>query len=1195
MSDNSNLKFEAKPHEFTCMTWNIEGFIRSKHSLKTFVDQTKPDLILLSEPMLFQCDLQQNALLFEDYSAALSSEDLYDTEIPYRKRRAYGGTMFLWKSAFDPYVTQIPFSSPSILSILFSPPEVQPSIHIAVYLPTAGRDKEFVEEVSGLHHHLAEITVKYLNIPVFLRGDFNVNPKDKMRCSVVQSLMNEFKLISTPINHTTYHHFTGEGSSDSQLDILMHTVGSDEVLVKLYCKLDEPEIISHHDLIISKFIAPLSDSETTDAADVDAPRIPNKRVIIKWSDEGIMSYSLCVNAILSRLRNSWLDSTSEASISVLLQSTNAIMNYCAMSTNKHIDTSIQRKFQSSQKPRSILSSKNRVRRTYMRLKKTAITSQHYLELRDVHRRALKEHKRCIRLNQRQEERKRDSLLENINSSNSSLAYRKLKHLRSTHVRKISRLQVGSKTFSIERVPDGIFSSIHDLKMEPEIQQSNGQDFPDFNEEYRLILDICQSGRELPEISMEKSNDILCSLKKHVNDFYSITSLHYLNAGHAGLEHFFFILRSIIRNINLSRLDELNTIFACVLYKGHGKSREEARSYRTISTCPLIAKALDLYVRDLCLNEWNNVQAPSQFQGPHMSHDLASLLLTETVNFSLNVSKKPVFALFLDARSAFDRVLNKILIRNMYLAGTNDHRLIYMNNRLSNRKTFLEFDKQVMGPINDMRGLEQGGCYSSEAYKLYNNEQACAAQHSNLGVNLYDECISCISLADDTVLLSTSLLNLILLLRLTLVYCSKYDVELVPDKTNLIVFSNKINDVELDYMKHSLPVILNHQQIFFSEEAVHLGVMRSASVSNMPHILSRLSAHRRTLFSVLPAGTARRHNANPAAGLKIESIYALPVLLSGLSTLVLKKAELDIVWRHYKNSLKRIMKLPEDCSDCAIFFLAGSLPSTAFLHLRILSLFGMICHLPGNLLHRIGLSALTLARPSAKSWFVMVRNLCIQYDLPHPLILLEYPISSLQFKSMCKLKVREYWHKFLSDRSRNLALPYLKVDFLTLTRPHPIWTSVDPGNSYQVKGAVIQATFLSGRYRTERLKRHWSQSNPNGFCIMDSCNNLKLYDTIEHVLLQCPGLTDERRRLESFTYQYIKQQPLVQEIVLSYLFSDNIYDRCQFLLNCSVLPLVIRATQDHGYDIHHHCFRISRTWCRSLHLARLKKLGRFVSC
>ena len=131
------------------MTCNIEGFTRSKHSLKTFVDQTKPDLILLSEPMLFQCDFQQNALLFNDYSAAHSSADLYDTEIPYRKRPAYGGTMFLLKSALDPYVTQIPFSSSSILSILLSSPEVQPSIHIAVYLPTAGGDREFVEEVPG--------------------------------------------------------------------------------------------------------------------------------------------------------------------------------------------------------------------------------------------------------------------------------------------------------------------------------------------------------------------------------------------------------------------------------------------------------------------------------------------------------------------------------------------------------------------------------------------------------------------------------------------------------------------------------------------------------------------------------------------------------------------------------------------------------------------------------------------------------------------------------------------------------------------------------------------------------------------------------------------------------------------------------------------------------------------------------------
>ena len=110
----------------------------------------------------------------------------------------------------------------------------------------------------------------------------------------------------------------------------------------------------------------------------------------------------------------------------------------------------------------------------------------------------------------------------------------------------------------------------------------------------------------------------------------------------------------------------------------------------------------------------------------MSHELAALLLTETLQHSLNVSKLPVFALFLDAKSAFDRVLKDVLVRNMFLAGTTDQRLIYLDQRLGNRHTYCEFDRHLMGPIKDSRGLEQGGVSSSDQYKLYNIEQASIA-------------------------------------------------------------------------------------------------------------------------------------------------------------------------------------------------------------------------------------------------------------------------------------------------------------------------------------------------------------------------------------------------------------------------------------------------------------------------------------
>ena len=62
----------------------------------------------------------------------------------------------------------------------------------------------------------------------------------------------------------------------------------------------------------------------------------------------------------------------------------------------------------------------------------------------------------------------------------------------------------------------------------------------------------------------------------------------------------------------------------------------------------------------------------------MSHELAALLLTETIQHSVNVSKLPAFAIFLDAKSAFDRVLKEILIRNLFIAGTNDHRVLYLD-------------------------------------------------------------------------------------------------------------------------------------------------------------------------------------------------------------------------------------------------------------------------------------------------------------------------------------------------------------------------------------------------------------------------------------------------------------------------------------------------------------------------------------
>ena len=61
--------------------------------------------------------------------------------------------------------------------------------------------------------------------------------------------------------------------------------------------------------------------------------------------------------------------------------------------------------------------------------------------------------------------------------------------------------------------------------------------------------------------------------------------------------------------------------------------------------------------------------------------------------------------------------------------------VFINNRLVNRRTYLDWDRTLMGPIMDELGLEQGGANSSDYYKIYSNENLATAQKSLQGIPL----------------------------------------------------------------------------------------------------------------------------------------------------------------------------------------------------------------------------------------------------------------------------------------------------------------------------------------------------------------------------------------------------------------------------------------------------------------------------
>ena len=571
--DKSNISFDAFNGELKCVTWNIEGFSRSKFKLLNMLNCFQPDLVFLSEPKLYQCDLMTEMNLFtHQYQAALCSDDLFDPELPITKCQALDGTMILWKHEHHQYVKVLPRTSSAFLAVLFSPPGLQISIHIAIYLPTSGREDAFIDAITSLKESLLESLTKYPNSCLFIRGDANVNEKHYSRSVTFRSFCKQLNLQKVVIGHMTYHHFMGNGLSDSELDVLLYSGPGKEVLNEVLCKLNSPDHTSHHDALLSTSVLPAAKENPLYIEHEVAPRISNDRIKVKWTEDGVISYKSLLSNDLEKLRESWLDPSSAISTSILLASTNSLLKYCAQATNPTVDLAKPLSSCPKKKPQYIVNSERSLFRSHVLLRKTAPSSESYKKAKHIHQERRRLHNKLVRYSRMQEDFKRNCQIASLISSEPSAAFKFLRAKKSNQIGKISKLHVDNRTYMGSDVPDGMFQSIKSLKTE-KYSLDSCSNLPDFANEYRLILDICSAGNKIPKINKTESTRILLSLKKEVNDLYIKTALHFINAGEAGLDHFHFIFNTIIENVNLAGVEELNSIYACFLFKGHGKDRE----------------------------------------------------------------------------------------------------------------------------------------------------------------------------------------------------------------------------------------------------------------------------------------------------------------------------------------------------------------------------------------------------------------------------------------------------------------------------------------------------------------------------------------------------------------------------------------------------------------------------------------------
>ena len=121
--------------------------------------------------------------------------------------------------------------------------------------------------------------------------------------------------------------------------------------------------------------------------------------------------------------------------------------------------------------------------------------------------------------------------------------------------------------------------------------------------------------------------------------------------------------------------------------------------------------------------------------------------------------------------------------------------------------------------------------------------------------------------------------------------------------------------------------------------------------------------------------------------------------------------------------------------------------------------------------------------SSKSWFWKLRQLCLQYSLPHPSLWLDNKPSQLQVKVLAKSAVLKFLlAKLRSQADKLSSLKYLQTNFLGLTTCHPMFRLCG-SSPREVEKASCQARLLSGRYRVEALSCLWTPLNKEGMCTL----------------------------------------------------------------------------------------------------------------
>ena len=356
------------------------------------------------------------------------------------------------------------------------------------------------------------------------------------------------------------------------------------------------------------------------------------------------------------------------------------------------------------------------------------------------------------------------------------------------------------------------------------------------------------------------------------------------------------------------------------------NKDNPDNYRAVAVSSVLGKLFStiLLGRFISFRRQKCPDPPNQLGFTKGAQTADHILTMQTIIDKYKRLRKPVYAIFVDFKKAFDSVCRPALFLKLAKSGITGKFYSVLKDMYEHSYGHIKLEGHISKRFNIRKGTEQGHPLSPDLFKHFLNDLSPLVELSNCP-ELAGIKISHLLWADDLILLSLDKVTAQKQLDALHGFCKKWGIEVNSSKTKAMIISENI---KIDHHSFSL----GSQSLKNVDEYCYLGITLHKSGSIKPAVKALTTKATRAFYGL--KRTIMRASVSFAAMstlfdslIKPVLLYGAPIWLPSISvvkqiTKELKESEFSPTSRLSQNLTKKLSNLP--CEKVHLSFLRWAL-------------------------------------------------------------------------------------------------------------------------------------------------------------------------------------------------------------------------------------------------------------------------------